>query len=79
MRPFLKQFTLLKGRCQAHKTGSEQQALTAASCSRSRCQVSPRACLSEPFPRLAALAPFQLVGAVGEPAPSLSPLVRTWH
>lgn len=45
MRLFPKEFTLLKGRCQAHKTRSEKQALTEASCS-----PSPLLLTWPPFP-----------------------------
>lgn len=45
MRLFPKEFTLLKGRCQAHKTRSEKRALTEASCS-----LSPLLLTWPPFP-----------------------------
>lgn len=45
MRPFPKEFPLLKGRCQAHKTRSEKRALIEASCS-----PSPLLVTRPPFP-----------------------------
>lgn len=79
MSPFLKEFTLLKGRCQAHQTCSEQQALigalpvpgASASLPRRAASGSPTPCATTSPGRASPAGPGPGVASV--PPPSGSP------